>query len=127
MKEQGYPEALRRFLRSILLLDLSLSGAVGLIGLLRGWHTPAAYGSALVWTGTAVLFVAALIGAGGFSARAGDLGAYTRSGAGNMPESMLQMAESRMSSLGCLVLLLLAGLGLIGLGYLLPFLPLLFR
>ena len=127
MNEQGYAEIILRFLRAVLRLDASLGGMVGLIGLLRGWHTWEAYGSALVWTGTIVMFVGALIGAGGLSARAEDVGAYTRSGAGNMTENMLQMAESRSSSLGCLFLLMIAGLGLIGVGYLLPFIPVLLR
>ena len=127
MKEQGFAEIILGFLRTVLRLDASLAGLVGLIGFLRGWQTLEAYGSALVWTGTIVIFIAALIGAGGLSARAGDIGAYTRSGAGNMSENMVQLAESRSSSLGCLFLLLVAGLGLIGVGYLLPFLPLLFR
>ena len=127
MKEQGYPELILRFLRTILLLDASLAGTVGLVGFLRGWRTVEAYGSGLVWTGTVVLFIAALIGAGGFSARATDVGAYTLSGAGNRSENMMQMAEARRSSLGCLFTLLVAGLGLIATGYLLPVISSLFR
>lgn len=125
MKEQGITRIVLHFLRAVLLTCAGLSVAVGLVGVLRGWRTVEAYGSALVWTGTIVMLIAALTGAGGLSARAGDIGAYTRSGAGDMSENMLQMGESRRSALGCLVLLMLVGLGLIGLGYLLPFLPLL--
>ena len=120
MKEQGNAELILRFLRTVLLIDACLAGVAGLIVFLLGFRTVEAYGTALIWTGMIVLFIAALTGAGGLSARAGDVGAYTRSGAGNMSENMLQMAESRRSSLGCLFTLLVAGLGLTGTGYLLP-------
>ena len=120
MKEQGIAEIILTFLRAVLLTGASLTSAVWLVGFLRGWRTAEAYGSALVWTGMIVMFIAALTGAGGLSARAGDIGAYTRSGAGNMSENMLQMAESRRSALGCLILLLVVGLGLMAIGYLLP-------
>ena len=127
MKEQGYAELILRFLRTVILLDASLAGVAGLIAFLLGFRTVEAYGTVLTWTGMLVIFIAALTGAGGLSARAGDVGAYTRSGAGNMSENMLQMAESRRSSLGCLFTLLVAGLGLTGTGYLLPVLSALFR
>ena len=120
MKEQGFAEIILPFLRAVVVTSASLASAVGLVGFLRGWRTVEAYGSALVWTGMIVMFIAALTGAGGLSARAGDIGAYTRSGAGNMTENMLQMAESRRSALGCLLILLVVGLGLMAIGYLLP-------
>ena len=120
MKEQGYAELILRFLRMVLIIDLILAGIVGLISFLMGWRTAEAYGSALIWAGMIVIFIAAFTGAGGLAARAGDVGAYTLSGAGNMSEHMLHAAESRLSSLGCLFLMLVAGLGLISIGYLLP-------
>jgi len=120
MKEQGYAELILRFLRTVILVDAFLAGVVGLVSLLLGLRTAAAYGSALIWTGMVILSIAALTAAGGFSARAADVGAYSISGAGNRSENMMQMAESRLSSLGCFFLLLVAGLGLIALGYLLP-------
>jgi hypothetical protein len=120
MKAQGYAELILRFLRTVIVIDVSLAGAVGLISLLLGFRTVVAYGSTLIWTGMIVMFIAALTAAGGFSARAADVGAYAISGAGNKSENMMHVAESRLSSLGCFFLLLLAGLGLIGLGYLLP-------
>ena len=120
MKEQGIADIILRFLRAVFFAGASLASAVALFGFFRGWRTAEAYGSALVWTGTIVMFIAALTGAGGLSARAGDIGAYTRSGAGNISENMLQMAESRRSALGCLLLLLVVGLGLMAVGYLLP-------
>lgn len=127
MKEQGYADLILRFLRTVLLVDATLASAVGLIGFRLGLRTVEAYGSALNWTGIIVLFIAALTGAGGFSARATDVGAYTLSGAGNQSENMMQMAESRRSSLAFLFTLLVAGLGLITAGDLLPILSSLFR
>ena len=120
-------ELILRFLRTVLLVDATLASGVGLIGFLLGLRTVEAYGSALNWTGIIVLFIAALTGAGGFSARATDVGAYTLSGAGNQSENMMQMAESRRSSLAFLFTLLVAGLGLITAGDLLPILSSLFR
>ena len=120
MKEQGYAELILRFLRTVLRIDAILAGVVGLISFLLGLRTVDAYGSALIWTGMIIIFIAALTAAGGFSARAADVGAYALSGAGNKSENMMRMAESRLSSLGCFFLLLVAGLGLIALGYVLP-------
>jgi len=127
MKEQGYAELILRFLRTVIIIDVSLAGAVGLISLLLGFRTVVAYGSTLIWSGMIIMFIAALTAAGGFSARAADVGAYALSGAGNKSDNMMHVAESRLSSLGCFFLLLVAGLGLIGLGYLLPILWYLFR
>jgi ABC-type Mn2+/Zn2+ transport system permease subunit len=120
MKEQGYAELILRFLRTVILLDTILTGVVGLIGLLLRWRTVMEYGNALTWTGMLVIFIAAFLGAGGLSARSGDLAAYTLSGAGNLSENIRHVAESRRSSLGCLFLMLVTGLGLIAIGYLLP-------
>ena len=127
MKEQGYAELFLRFLRTVIVIDVSLAAAVGLISLLLGFRTVVAYGSTLIWSGMIIMFIAALTAAGGFSARAADVGAYALSGAGNKSDNMMHVAESRLSSLGCFFLLLVAGLGLIGLGYLLPILWYLFR
>lgn len=127
MKEQGYAELILRFLRTVIMIDVSLAAAVGLISLLLGFRTVVAYGSTLIWSGMIIMFIAALTAAGGFSARAADVGAYALSGAGNKSDNMMHVAESRLSSLGCFFLLLVAGLGLIGLGYLLPILWYLFR
>lgn len=122
MKEQAYAELILRFLRTVVVIDATLAGIVGLISLLLGFRSVVAYASTLIWTGLIIIFIAALTAAGGFSARAADFGAYSLSGAGNESENMMHMAESRLSSLGCFFLLLIAGLGLVGLGYLLPFL-----
>jgi hypothetical protein len=120
MKEQGSAELILRFLRTVILLDTILTGVVGLIGLLLRWRTVMEYGNALIWTGMILMFIAAFLGAGGLNARAGDIAAYTLSGAGNLSENIRHVAESRRSSLGCLFLMLVTGLGLIAIGYLLP-------
>ena len=127
MKEQGYAEIILRFLRTVVVIDATLAGVVGLISLLLGFRTVVASASTLIWTGMIIIFIAALTAAGGFSARAADVGAYSLSGAGNQSENMMHMAESRISSLGCFLLLLVSGLGLVGLGYLLPILWYLLR
>ena len=120
MKEQGYAELILRFLRTVILIDATLTGVVGLIGLLLRWRTVIQYGNALTGLGMLVIFIAAFLGAGGLNARAGDIAAYTVSGAGNLSENISHVAESRRSSLGCLFLMLVVGLGLIAIGYFLP-------
>ena len=123
MKNQGYAEAILRFVRSVIYVDLILASAVGLISFVLGWRTAEIYGTALLRTGMLMILFACFIGIGGFSARAGDAGAYRTSGAGNMSENLMHIAESRQSSLGCFFLLLVAGLGLMAMGYLLPAIP----
>ena len=127
MKNQGYAELLLRFIRSIILIDLSLALLVGLISFILGWHTFEAYDIALMWTGTALIFFSCLIGMGGVASRLEDAAAFLRTGAGNMSENLWQISESGRSSLGCFLLLLIAGLGLVGLSYLLPILALIFK
>jgi len=120
MKTQGYAEVILRFLGKVILIDTILAGAVGLISFILGWRTADMYSTALIRTGVIIIFFAALIGIGGYSARAEDAAAYSLSGAGNMTENLMRIAGSGRSSLGCFFLLLIAGLGLIVLGYLLP-------
>jgi hypothetical protein len=120
MDKQGYAEVILRFGRTVLLIDAVLAGVAALIIFLLGWRTPEAYRFALNRTGVILLLFGCLIGIGGFSARTSDVGAYTISGAGNMSENLMHIAEARHSSLGCFFLLLVAGLGLMALGDLLP-------
>lgn len=122
MNKQGYAEAILRFLRTVVIIDAILAGVVGLAGFILGWRTVEAYGTALVWAGMIVLFFGCFIGIGGFSARVGDTVAYSIGGDGGMPENLTRLAESGQSSLGCFFLLLFAGIGLLGIGYLLPLL-----
>ena len=120
MKKLGYADVMLRFIGRVILLDAALAGVVGLASFLFGWRTVEAYATALIRIGVIVMFLAVFIGVGGYSARAGDAGAYSVSGAGNMSENLMHIADSARSSLGCFFLLLLTGLGLIVIGYLLP-------
>ena len=114
MDKQGYAEVNLRFEPTV------LAGVVALIIFLVGRRTPEVYGLALNRTGVILLLFGCLIGIGGFSAQTRDVGACSISGARNMSEKLLHSAEFRQSSLGCFVLLLAAGLGLMALGDLLP-------
>ena len=126
MKKQGYADVMLRFISRVILLDAALAGVVGLASFLFGWRTVEAYTTALIRVGVMVILFATFIGIGGYSARARDAGAYSVSGAGNMSENLIHIAESGRSSLGCFFLLLLTGLGLILIGYLLPLLLVVF-
>jgi hypothetical protein len=125
MKTQGYREAILRFLRTVMVIDVILAGMIGLLSFRLGWHTVETYGVALLRTGMLVVLFACFIGVGGYSARVGDIGAYSLSGVGNMSENLMQIADSGKSSLGCFFLLVASGLGLIVIGYLLSLVPVL--
>jgi hypothetical protein len=120
MKTQGHVEVMLRFLRTVIVIDVILTGIVALISFSLGWRTAETYGTALLRMGMLVILFACFIGVGGYSARAGDIGAYSISRAGNMSENLMRIAESGKSSLGCFFLLLASGLGLMAIGYLLP-------
>ena len=120
MDKQGYVVVMLRFVRTVLLIDVVLAVVLALIIFLLGWRTLEAYGFLLNRTGVILLLFGCLIGIGGFSARTSDVSAYSLSGAGNMSENLMHIAESRQSSLGCFFLLLVAGLGLMAMGDLLP-------
>jgi hypothetical protein len=120
MKTQGHLEVILRFLRTAIVIDIILAGVVGLISYLFGWRTVDAYGAVLLRVGMLLILVACFIGVGGYSARIEDSSAYALSGAGNMSENLMRVAESGQSSLGCFFLLAAAGLGLILSGNVLP-------
>lgn len=126
LKNQGYAEAILRFLRSVMLIDVILAVIVGVITLLLDLHTLDAYGTLLVWAGVAVLLLACALGIGGISARMQDVGAYSLSGAGNMSENLQRVAEAGQSSVGCFSLLLVAGMALVAIGKFLQIVPTLF-
>jgi ABC-type Mn2+/Zn2+ transport system permease subunit len=119
MQKQRHTGVIRRFLRTAILIDASLSLIVGLISFAVGWRNPEAYGTTLVRTGMLVILVACLIAAGGLSSRVQDATAFSLSGAGNMAENLRQISEARQSSLGCVFLLVISGIGLVMIGYLL--------
>jgi uncharacterized membrane protein len=118
MKKQENALAVLRFVRSILLIDLSLAMLVALACFFLDLWTFKAYGTVLVWVGVAVIVFAALTGVGGFASRVEDITAFSLSGAGNMFENLRQITDARQSNLGCFLLLALAGIGLIAMGYL---------
>jgi hypothetical protein len=126
LKDQGYANAILRFLRSVLLMDAILAVIVGIISLLLDLHTLEAYGTLLVWAGVAVIFCGLVIAIGGYSSRLEDVRAFNISRAGNMSENLQRVAEAGQSSLGCFSLLLVAGLALVAIGYMLQIIPTLF-
>jgi hypothetical protein len=126
LKDQGYGEAILRFLRSVLLMDTIFAVMVGIISLLLDLHTLEAYGTLLVWAGAAVILFGIMIAMGGYSSRLEDVGAFNISRAGNMSENLRRVAEAGQSSLGCFSLLLVAGLALVVIGYMLQIIPTLF-
>ena len=118
MNTQSRLEVTLRFLRATLLMDAILAAIVWIITLLLDLHTWWAYGTLLVWTGFAVIVLACLLGIGGVSSRIQDVGAYSLSGAGNDSELFRHIAEAGQSSLGCFFLFVVAGMGLLVIGYL---------
>jgi hypothetical protein len=125
-REPGFAEAILRFLSSVLLMDLILAGSVAVISLWLDLHTLETYGTLLVWAGAAVIAVGLIIAVGGYSSRMEDVGAFNLSRAGNMSENLQRIAEAGRSSLGCFILLFVAGLALVGTGYILQVIPTLF-
>jgi len=67
MKTRSYAEVILRFFPTAILIDAILTGVVGLICFILGLRTVETYGIALIWTGVILMFLAAFIGAGGFS------------------------------------------------------------
>ena len=125
MKKQGYTGVIVHFLRSALLIDAILAVIVGLVSFALGFRTLEAYGTLLIWTGMGLILISCIIGVGSFASRTEDVAAFSLSRAGNMSENLKQIAESSRSSFGCFLQLLVAGFGLVALGYLLPVIGLL--
>ena len=126
MNEQGYAGVIRRFFRSVILIDTTLVVIMGLISFLLGLSTFEAFGALLISAGIGLIVIACFIGVGGVASRREDIAAFELSGAGDMADNLQRIAEAGHSSLGCFFLLLVAGLGLLILGYLLPIISLLF-
>ena len=126
MKNHGYAEVILRFFRSVVLIDVSLAVTIGLINFLLGLRTFEGFGALLISAGIGLMIISCFIGVGGLASRKEDIAAFELSGAGDMTENLQQIAEAGRSSLGCFFLLLVAGLGLLSLGYLLLIVSLLF-
>jgi hypothetical protein len=119
LKEPGYAGLVLRFVRGLLLVDVIVALIVAVINLLLNLHTLLAYGTLLVWASIALIVVAAILVTGGLSSRLQDVGAYNLTRAGDMSENLHQVAEAGRNSIGCSLLLLLAGITLFALGNLL--------
>ena len=117
MNEQGIINVVLRLLRSALLLDAGVAAALAVFCFVNNLASLEAYGTFLTWAGFAIIILASILGAGGLSSQMRDVADFSLTRAGNMAENLRQIAESKNSSLGCLILLVSAGLGLLGLGY----------
>jgi hypothetical protein len=127
MKRQGSTGAILRFLRAVILIDASLGAIVGLISFVLGLRTLEAYGTLLIWAAIGLILIACFIGVGSVASRTEDTTAFWLSRAGNMSDNLKRISEASQSSLGCFFLLLVAGLGLLISGYIIPVVPVLFR
>lgn len=119
MNQQGNAEAIRRFLRAVIMVDTIVAVIVGGVSLLLDLYTLEAYGTLLVWASVPVIVVAYVIGIGGIASRMEDVSAFNLSRAGNMSENLQRVAEAGQSLVGCFALLLVAGLSLAVIGYIL--------
>jgi len=57
MKNQGILPAILRFLRTVVLIDLGIFAAVGLVCWFGGWRTGYQYGGGLFWAGAAATVI----------------------------------------------------------------------
>jgi hypothetical protein len=119
MKPEGNLQIILRFLRSVLLIDLGVAVVVLIICFVMHLVTLEAFGTFLTWAGLILAALSAFLGVGGFASRAKDVADFSLSGAGDMGENLRRIAENGNSSLGCFSLLIVAALGLLGIGYLL--------
>ena len=119
MPKQEEVNAIKGFLRKVVLVDAILAAIVTLVGLALGLRMLESYGTLMIWTGTSLIFFATVTGVGGYASRAADSEAFRTTRAGNPAENLRHIAESSQSSFGCVFLLVSIGIGLAALGYLL--------
>jgi hypothetical protein len=119
MKEHGIMVAILRIARTVILIVVIVFAIVGVIGLVLRWHTPAQFSSAFNWAGAILVIFGVLTLSGGITTDAGDLVAYSLTGAGNMSEHLKRLAQNRLSRHGCLIVLLLAAVLPVLVGFLL--------
>ena len=127
LNEQSDAGIILHFARGLLFIDVTVAVTVELISWFLDLHTLLAYGTLLAWAGVALIVLAAMLVMGGLSSRLQDIGAYNLSRAGDISENLRQVAEAGRSSIGCSLLLLLAGISLLALGNILQALAVLFR
>jgi hypothetical protein len=118
-QHDGLTQAILGFLRKVLVIDASLAVIVSLVGVALGLRMLESYGTLMIWTGTGLIFLATVIGVGGYASRTADSEAFRLTRAGNPSENFQHIAESGQSSFGCVFLLVSIGIGLAGLGHLL--------
>lgn len=116
MKTEGNLAIILRFLRSALLIDLGVAAVVLVICFVLDLVTLEAFGTFLTWAGVALAVFSTLLGIGGFAARPKDVIDFSLTGAGDMGENLRRIAENSSSSMGCFFILMLAALGLLGIG-----------
>ena len=119
MRDQDTIRTVQSFIRRVLIVDLMLAALVGIVSYFLEIRSLEGYGTLLTWAGAAVMGIACLAGIGGFASRTEDLGAFSRSGAGNMFEQLGYISDARRSSMGCFTLFISIGIGLLAMGYLL--------
>ena|ERR1043165_5978918 len=122
MERQSLKDIVFQFVRAAILTDVILTMLIGLLSFLLGFRSREAFETLLTWAGFGLILFACFISAGGVSARLQDISAFQISGAGDPSENLMRIAEAGRSSFGCFLQLLIAGLGLVLLAYLLPFL-----
>jgi hypothetical protein len=73
MEKQGVLTGILRFLRTVVLIDLGILAAVGLVCLLGGWHTAYQYGGGLSLAGAVAIVIglSSVVGGWGIT-RGGD-------------------------------------------------------
>jgi hypothetical protein len=115
--EDSYDSAILRWFGKVLLIDAAGLAVVAILGLMRGWETPAAFGTGIFYVGVAIAGIGALgsIGTTSFSGNPDIRYVQTVS-----PEASLERDRRHrldwIESLGLTVLLLTAGMVCIVLG-----------
>jgi hypothetical protein len=122
MRDPNQIRSVQSFVRRVLIADLMLAVSVGIVSYFLEIRSLEGYGTLLTWAGAAVMLFACLVAIGGFASRTADFGAFSQSGAGNMFEHLGHISDARQSSLGCFILFMSVGLGLVAIGNLIQFL-----
>ena len=115
--DDSYGSAILRWFGKVLLLDMIGLATVAVLGLMRGWETPAAFGTGIFYAGVAIAAIGAL----------GSIGTTSYSGNPDIryvqtvaPEAPLERDRRHrrdwIESFGLTVLLLTAGMVCIVLG-----------
>lgn len=110
-----------RFLRTVVLVDVGVFVAIGLVCWLFGWRTAYQYGRGLLWVGTAAILLGLASGTGGWvGTHAQDFETQcARSvGAQSSSERMQQDRDDALRSFGFQTLMTVAGVISLAVGWL---------